>query len=283
MESDLELTYEYLPERGNPAAVFDTMSKYIKGYDDLGILLADAVGVKDEFSLRLVKVKEGSICSMLGAAKEKLDSIFAKAIYDSAVQLHNELTEVDETATEDDVIKLAKKLEESLHQSLGADTVMSPVVNPQRLAQVLQTLSSANDNLIAGESVKVSSYGKKANVNTAWRFTGEPKDMFKGFIQSFSGELKLKVKIPVNQGSQAWSVTSLANNTTFSAKVVNGEWLEKYQEVKISPISGKDIVTAMVEYDVFEGSHGSEIKNAKILDVLHIQRFKGKQSDFFDD
>ena len=281
MDSDLELKYDYLPERSNPSAVFDTMAKYVKGYDDLGALLAEAIGVKDEFSLQLMKVQEGSIRSKLGAAKGKLASYFANAIFDSAVKLHDELTA--ETATEDDVTKLAKTLEESLHQSLGANTVMSPVVDPRRLAQVLQTLSAANDNVITGETVKVSSPNRQSKVNTAWRFTGDPKDMFKGFISHFKGELKLTVKIPVNQGAQAWSVTTTANNTTFSAKVVNEKWLAKYQEVEIPPISGKDIVTALVEYDVVEGSYGPEIKNAKILDVLDIWRYKGHQDDFFDD
>lgn len=283
MESDLELKYDYLPARSNPAAVFDTMAKYVKGYDELGCLLADAVGVNDEFTLQLVRVKEGSICSMLGAAKGRLERYFEDAIFNSAVQMHCELTSVNETATEADVEKLAKTLEEALQQSLGDKLAMTPVVNPKRLAEILQTLSSANDNVMTNESVHVSSVGCRSKVNTAWRFTGDPKTMFKGFVRSFRGEMQLRVKIPVNEGSQAWSVTALKNNTTFQAKVINSDWLEKYQEVEIQPISGKDIITAEVEYDVFEGSSGHEIKNAKILNVLAIDRFVGRQNDFFNE
>ncbi|WP_370246036.1 hypothetical protein [Marisediminitalea sp.] len=282
-DSDLELRYDYLPNRSNPAAVFDTMAKYLKGYDDLGKLLAEAVGHKDEFTFQLVSVEHGSIKSKLGAAQGRLTSFVREAIFNSAVQLHNDLTGVKETSSEEDVLTLAQNLEMSLSNIIGEPSNMPPVVDPKKLVDVLQSLSSANDGVLDGETLQVSSLRKRSNINTKWRFTGDAKDMFSGRVSRYKGELQIRVKMPVNYGTQAWSVTTVKNEQTFPAKVQNEDWLKRYQEVEIAPISAKDVVTALVEYDIYKSATGTEIRNAKILNVISIDRFKGGQNDFFDD
>lgn len=284
MESDLELKYDYLPNRSNPAAVFDTMAKYVKSYDDLGNLLAESIGLKDDFTFQLISVNQGSIKSKLGAAKGRLKRLVTEAIFDSAVQLHSDLTAVEETSSEKEVMAIAKGLEERLTRALYAtgEALNPPIVDPKRLAEVLQSLSAANDSAMSGETLRVSSSKSQTDMNMSWRFTGDPKEMFSEKVSHFKGQLQIRVKISVNQGSQAWAVTALKNNLTFYAKVQNEEWLKRYQEVDIAPISAKDVVTVEIEYDVYDLPTGTEIKNAKITNVLSIERYKGTQSDLFD-
>lgn len=284
MESDLELKYDYLPNRSNPAAVFDTMAKYVKSYDDLGNLLAESIGLKDDFTFQLISVNHGSIKSRLGAAKGRLKSLVTEAIFDSAVHLHSDLTAVEETSSEEEVMAIAKGLEEQLARALDStgEALNPPIVDPKRLAEVLQSLSAANDSTMNGETLRISSSTGRCDMNMSWRFTGDPKEMFSEKVSHFKGQLQIRVKISVNQGSQAWAVTALKNNLTFYAKVQNEEWLKRYQEVDIAPISAKDVVTAEIEYDVYDLPTGTEIKNAKITNVLSIERYKGTQSDLFD-
>jgi hypothetical protein len=280
MDSDLELKYEYLPNRPNPAAVFDTMARYVKGYNELGDLLADAVGERDAFTFQLVGVQSGSIIGKFGAAKNCIQSVIVEAIFNSGVRLHEQLTFTEETSTREQVEKLAKTVEGYLANSV----IISPHIDRKKFAEVLQSFSSANENVYNGESLEVKSGSgvteARSRINTAWRFTGDPKEMFANKTEHFEGELKLTVKVQVNQGGQVWTFTSVKNGNTFSAKIMNERWLEDYQEVKIAPISAKDVITAIVKYDIYDSHSGKEIKNAKILDVLSIFRHKAEQSDF---
>lgn len=282
MDSDLELKYEYLPNRSNPAAVFDTMARYVKGYNELGNLLADAVGERDAFTFQLVGVQSGSIIGKFGAAKDRIKSVIVEAIFNSGVRLHEQLTSMEETSTREQVEDLAKAVEGYLANSV----IISPHIDRKKFAEVLQSFSSANENVYSGEKLEVTSgsgaTGTSSRINTDWRFTGDPKEMFANKVEHFKGELKLTVKVQVNQGAQVWTFTSLKNSITFSAKIMNDTWLDDYQEVRIAPISAKDVITAIVEYDIYDSHSGKEIKNAKILDVLSISRHKAEQSDFYD-
>lgn len=286
MDSNFELKYEFLPNRSNPAGVFETMARYVQGYNELGKLLADSVGVGEEFELQLLSVKEGSILGAFSAAKGRIQEKVANLIFNSGIRLHDSLRYVDETATQEQVEELAKTLELSMGSAMNDSLLSYPHIDRKRFAHVLQTFSAANENLVDGESVEVrSSDGlnkTSSQINTRWRFTGNPKEMFDGFVRHFQGTLKLYVKVQVNQGGQVWTFKGVKNEIAFSAKLIDEKWLDDYQNVRIAPISPKDVLTAEVEYDIFDNGTGQEIKNARIIKVKGIKRYKVEQSGFDD-
>lgn len=286
MDSNFELKYEFLPNRSNPAGVFDTMARYVQGYSELGKLLADSVGVGEEFELQLLSVSEGSILGAFSAAKGRIQEAIANLIFDSGVKLHSSLQSQDETATREQVEELAENLELNMGSAMTGAILTRPHIDRRRFANVLQTFSAANENVFDGESLEIrSSYGKRktsSQINTRWRFTGNPKEMFDGFVRHFKGALQLYVKVQVNQGAQVWTFKGVKNEVVFPAKVIDEKWLDDYQNVRVAPISPKDVLTAEVEYDIFDNGTGQEIKNARIVKVTEIKRYKVNQSGFDD-
>ena len=214
--------------------------------------------------------------SRLSEISGRINEAFETVFYDSGKELAETLLEVDETATEEDVENLAANLESSLIQKLS-NLLSDPYVDRQALAYVLSSISAANQKILPGEEVSLcaNKNEKAAVLNTNWRFTGIPKEMFTGKTKHHEITDKLTVKISVNEGNSVWCFKSSKLETSFKAKIVNKEWLERYQNGLTQPIGPKDILEANISYDVYtppKGKGKPEIRNAKIVDIFNIYR-----------
>jgi len=277
LKPELCIKLDYLQERKNPAEIFDAMSLYINAYRDFGQLMANSLGIEGDFDFQLNAIESGSILSKLSALPGKLDDIFESACYKSGNNTFAELVNVDETETEQQVEELAVNIETSLADNTP-EQIADPHIDRQNLAYVLRSFSLANEKIKSGESVFFrSSNGLKSEcrVNTKWRFTGNPKEMFQGSTQSYDGKLNLVAKISVNEGNSVWTFRCERIKQPFSARIIHKEWLEKYQTGLIQPVGAKDVITAHVSYDIYTPAKGKGepvIRNAKIKEITEIKR-----------
>ena len=212
MKPELSIKLEYLEDRQNPAEIFEAMAQYINAYRDFGQLLSGSVGFKADFEFQLNDIEKGSILSRLSALPGKIDQIFEAAFYNSGNDLFNELTDIDITDSEEQVEELATDLETSLIENLPTQ-IANPHIDRQGLATVLEKFSNANQKMKTSERVILKSggeNGKACEINTAWRFTGNPREMFLGETEHKEFEDKLYVTVSVNEGLSVLKFRSLS-------------------------------------------------------------------------
>jgi len=282
VKPELSIKLEYLEERQNPAEIFEAMALYINAYRDFGQLLSSSVGLNADFEFQLNDIEKGSILSKLSALPGKIDQIFESAFYNSGNDLFKELTDVETTESEEQVEALAADLETSLADNLPQQ-IADPHVDRRGLAIVLDKFSTANQKMKSGEGVTLKTginEEQECKINTAWRFKGNPREMFLGETESRELEDKLYVKVAVNEGNSVWTFRSLALDKSFSARITHKDWLERYQDGLVSPVGPKDLIEARVAFDIYTPPRGKgqpKIRNAKVKEITNIIRFSGHQ------
>lgn len=273
MSSDISIKIDYLRNRGNPSEVFQAMALYIEAYRDLGQIITNSVGYESDFILMLDDIETGSIVGKLSILSDKFRNKIENLVVGGGYSLLESL--VVDTETESDVEVLAVNMESNISKS---DLTSDPFIDRQNLASTLAKFSEANAKLLPNEKVElISPYldDKVTNINVDWRFTGNPKTMFLGKTEAFSTTDKLYVKIAVNEGQSVWTFKSPALERSFTARIVNKEWLSRYQQGLVMPIGPKDMIEADITYDIYTppaGKGHKEIRNAKILKINQIYR-----------
>jgi hypothetical protein len=278
LTNELAIKIDYLDERLNPSEIFEAMAIYVNAYRDLGQLLTNSIGVNVDFEFKLSGIEKGSIISRLTTMSSKVEGVFETSIFNSAHTLFENLTEISETETEDDVEKLAVIVESSLAEH-DTGSLLDPHIDRKNLATVLNKFSDAHKKLKTEESVVFTSSGidlnNECNVNVTWRFTGELSSMFIGETISHKIPDKVYVQVGVNEGLKAWTFKSITLKESFTARIICKDWLERYQSGLIQAIGPKDVLEVELSYDVYtppDGKGKPMIRNAKVIKVNDIQR-----------
>lgn len=276
MNSELFLKVDYNIGRKDPAEIFEAMGLYINAQRDFCQLLANAIDVRVDFDFQLNAVVEGSVLTKVSAYCQHMCDRVEQAFYNSGQNLFETLVDVSVTETEEQVDGIAVVIEEGLSDMVQGGLVR-PDIDRQALAYVLEKLSEANKKMQSGEviSMRAGNDSGYTKLNKNWRFTGDPKDMFLGGTVKFEGRDKLYPMIQVNKGKSAWTFKSPATGRKFSAKIVDKDWLQRYQQGFIEAIGPLDIVEADLSYDVYTppaGKGNVEIKDAKIKKIFNVIR-----------
>lgn len=286
IKPEISIRYEFIKNRKNPAEVFEGMALYINAYRDLTQLLSNAIGLEYDFELQLNDIEKSSLLSKLSSLRDTINNTIEESLYDSGERLFKELLTEEETKTEDQVEVIAKTLDLELSNNFHNHTV-PPCVDRQQLAHVLQAISIANQKVLKEESITFKQTQKDSEgckLNTSWRFTGDPKTMFKGTTEQHDHVDRLVITVAVYVGKSVWSFQSLTSEKKFSAKITDEDWLSRYQSGLIQPIGPKDVIEAELEYDLYTppiGKGQKQIRNAQVKKIINIHRDNGYQNAFF--
>ncbi|MBA4707935.1 hypothetical protein [Aquitalea aquatica] len=282
--SELSIKIEYENNRKKPAAVFEAMAQYIEAYQDFSQLLISSVGIKADFEFQLDDIKEGSILSKLSALPGLIDKGLEEIFYAAGNRTMAKLK--GQTSTEEDVESLGAELEADIAKRISGE-IASPMIDRTKLAFVLREFSQANEKLNKGEKVSFHSKDERSNIyhlDTDWRFTGNPAEMFQGDIEHHDVEGSFYAVMAVNEGNALWCFKSIEMNRRIHATITHKDWLSRYQNGLIQPIGPKDVIKARVAYDIYtppKGRGNPTIRNAKIIDVIQIIRNQsGYQYEF---
>lgn len=275
---ELSIKLDYLPSRERPAEVFEAMALYIEAYKDFGQVLINSVGIRSDFEFQLNTIEKGSILSKLSALPNRFDSVLEGVFYTAASKTLGKLTK--ETSTEAEVESLSVELEEDIVSSMPNQTA-SPLINRAQLSFALKKFSMANEKMKSGETISFASDAEETNVyqlDTGWRFTGNPAEMFLGQVEHFEEvEGKFYVLTVVNEGNAVWSFRNAEMDRRMTARITHKDWLDRYQNGLIQPIGPKDLLQAVASYDVYtppKGKGSPSIRNARITHIKSVIRNK---------
>lgn len=273
--AELSIKIDYESNRRRPGEVFEAMALYIGAYQDFGQLLISSVGIKADFEFQLDEIKEGSILSRLSALPGTLDKALMQIFCDAGNKTIDKLK--GKTSTENDVEKLSVELEADIAHGVPGQTA-SPMIDRAKLAFVLNKFSKANEKLSEKEKVSFYAGNESSNVyhlETDWRFTGDPDEMFRGTVEHLNAEGNFYVVMAVNEGSALWWFKSIEVDRRIPAKIAQKEWLDRYQNGLIRPIGPKDVIRARIEYDLYtppKGRGSPIIRSARITDIIQVIR-----------
>lgn len=274
MDSNVFIKIDFKKDRPNPSQLFEAMSLYITAYEQLGQVLAKSIDLKQDFKFQLEDVQISSIKAKLSQTPGFLNKLFIERISTAGSKLFDELLDVDETESEEQVDIIAANLEESFIAD-GMGTEIDAHIDRKSLSLVFDTLSKANSLIQDGEKVEFGNSIRSQNINTRWRFVGDLSTMFLGLKKSLVAKDYLSVKIAINEGKQLWTFKSIRMNKTFKARILVKDWIENYQSGHIAPIGPKDTLLASFSYDLYtpyDKRKISEIRNVKILTIEDIIR-----------
>ena len=276
MDSELLVRVDYNVGRKDPAQIFEAMALYINAQRDFCQLLANSLDLDTDFEFRLNAVKEGSIVTRLDSLCKAIDGCMQNAFYHSGKNLFENLVDIDVTETEEQVDQIASSLEDKL-AAMVPDTLVHPDIDRQGLAFVLKKMSDANKKMQSGETVSISAGEADGYMalNTEWNFVGDPRKMFSGTTEFFDGRDKLYATVQVNEGNSVWTFRSPATQRRFPARIIDKDWLGRYQGGLIKAIGPLDMIEADLSYSIYtppDGKGKVEIRNAKIKSILNIHR-----------
>jgi hypothetical protein len=286
MQPEFSIKLGFVPNRNNPDELFYAMGDYIKACRAYNQLMANAIGLQVDFNFQLTDIEKSSILSRLKSCTEKLDYVTQNILFKSGNETFQKIKGIEDTETEEQVENIATLLESTLNDNLESP-LNYPYVDRQVLSYVLNSFSIANEKVQAGESVLLSTSGynndkTEVNLNTRWRFTGNPKEMFLGTSKKVNTTLKLYATKTVNKGESQWEFKSDKLPKVFTAKILHKEWLEEYQHGLIPAIGVYDVLDVSIAYEIYtppKGKGNSIIRSAVIKQVIKIERNTGYQHE----
>lgn len=274
MKNDnIAVKINYEQNRSNPAEVFEAMGLYIRFTTDIGQIILNSVGEESTFDLSLDEIEKGSIISWLSPNLDKKLKDFCKKYSNALVR---EFISLPDEITDEDIEMVAVKIQEKIQDE--KNPVFPVIINQKALKHAAKNYSAANEKLYSTEPVEFISYnnGVKEIISINTHQYLSKASTSSELEKSPTHELHLVVISPKNIGNGAWSFKSPKLNKRFDARILNAEWLTRYQAQIIRPIGPKDIIVADVRYSTDKET--SEITKAEILNIKDIIRAKSQSN-----
>lgn len=271
MNANASITIDYKKNRNNPAEIFEAMALYINFYRDFSSTLNDALESKEEISISLSEIHEGSIQSIISFISKSGSSI-PSYICDAAIKLQYNLNDLKEITDKNQIEYLIQEIERLLdkHKTSFDRTK----INRKKLLAALKNLSDANSRIQSEEKVFIGNNEKPKiiQINTGIRippsFSFETTD-----IKHATCKDSLIPISTVNEGTQSWQFHSNAFGRKIRASIIHTDWLERYQNGLINPVGGKDTLIVELSYDIKKNSKNeATAENFRITKVNDVHR-----------
>lgn len=275
----LEFHFFYSKKRKNIGEAFHALGYYIEAYIELGQIMADAIGDDLELEIQISSIKEGSI------------KVFFLKLFDDVTNPNDFLRDLKgevgtlqelELITNVQNQRLSKKLERSEKYSKRVE----PTINNLEVALTLEKLSQANKYLEPEETITVGDVGDSAenvvNIDTRFRFTGKPKEMFKNYVGKHDGEEYVDVIRSYYRGdNNMWRFQNRNTGFEYNAPIKNKKWLQEFREGlhKVNPV---DCLLVHSVYEIWRINGKDVVKNAKILKVIDVMKGTEPQYDVIE-
>ncbi|HDJ1438982.1 TPA: hypothetical protein PPN70_001397 [Serratia rubidaea] len=289
MKNAIAIRFDYSNERKSPEDVLLILSDYVKFYKNIGIISLSSIDEKEGAQFNLVSLQDGSAIAWIRCKIEKWENF----IFNSAEDLADYLDDNPEIASGEDLEAASKFLSASISKNAEQQLLTEPHIDMEQLGKVLSDYSILNAKLYTDETASIgigqpgtSDFSEFKPLTKKFVFSGNVVDMFSNEVKHYKRSSKFYVHVPVNKGSNVWRLEELSTENNFAARVVNNDWLERYQSGFIDPIGPKDLIEAVIEYDevvtkISNKKSRKQIRNAKILEVVDIIRNRGEQDELF--
>lgn len=291
MNNAIAIKFDYNNDRKDPEEILNILTGYVRFYKSIGVISLSSINEKESAHFDLVGLKTGSAIAIIRCISEKFNDL----IFNAASELADDLHEKPEVSERKDLDEIASNLSESIAKDENHPLKIEPHIDIEHLGKVLFDYSILNSKLHAGERSFISKgpmnddvFSDYKELSTKFTFVGSVEDVLSLDIKHHRRVSKFYVNVTVNKGATVWKLEELDTKNTFSAKIMDNDWLQEYQSGLIGPIGPKDVMVALVEYDealatVNSRTKKKNFKNAKILEVVKIINVGGQQGDIFEE
>lgn len=276
-----EIRLDYKPATGSADRVFLAMAGYVSAFEELVHVVGHSIDPEADFSYQLSAVEKGSIKAVLNCAS--IIKSFSKTLCKIPEYIAGSMIELDEIDSEEDIEKIATHLEDRVKSSIDIRFPNELNINRVRLAEGVKKLVKASERLIDGETIDIKSgCSNLVYLNTKIRFDKDPSSLFIEILREVKTTETLLIKKPVFFGDAMWDFKSIERCKSFSAPLLDEQWLKRYQNRELAHIDPGDAIIALVSYEAHKekGAKRFSFSNHKILHVERQIRSEELQKNF---
>lgn len=289
MNTNIAIKFDYSKDRKDPEDILNILTGYVKFYKSIGIITLASINEKDSAQFKLIGLETGSAIAIISCIIEK----FNKLLDASSSKLCSDLYESSEISSRDDIEIIANNMSDTIMGNDINEMKLEPVIDIEKLGKSLSDLSVLNSKLkndectyIGLENINGNNFFNYKKMNKNFTFTGDVDEVLSTKKRHHKRNSKFYVNVPVNKGDTTWKLEEIETKNTFSAKIIDNDWLKQYQGGLIDPIGPNDLMEAVIEYtEVYMENSSknkkSKIKDVKIIEVMSVVRTKGYQGDIF--
>lgn len=289
MNNAVAIKFNYNKDRSDPEDILNILTGYVKFYKRIGLISLSSINEKDDAIFELVGLQNGSAIAWIKCVKDKWESL----IFRSATSLADSMLINPEVSTREDIESYSDVISTTIINNSSESIRVEPCIDLEMLGKTLSDYSVLSSKLHENESALIgigtigdTDFSDFKKLNNRFAFNGNVEDILSNVIKHHKRKSKFHVNVLANKGDNIWKLEELLTENVFAAKVANNDWLGSYQSGLISPIGPNDLMEAIIEYDEIMPAKGkkktkSKCKNAKIIEVINIERNAGVQDDFF--
>ncbi|PKH04760.1 hypothetical protein [Moritella sp. Urea-trap-13] len=279
VEPLLEFHFNYSKNRKNAGEVFHALGYFIDAYVEFGQIMADAIGDDLDFEIQLTSVTEGSIKVRF---LKFFDAITSPDIF--ICDLKGEIGTLDQLQAV--TAKQNKRLSETLKSNNKYSERIEPTINDLNVALTLEKWTLANKQLQQDESITIGDVdalpGNVISIDTSFRFTGSPKEMFKNFVGKHDGEEYVDVIRSYHRGDQyMWRFQNRKTRLEYNAPIKHKKWLQEFHE-GIHQVNPVDCLLIHSSYEVWRINGKDTVTNAKVLEVIDVIKGSDYQHEIIE-
>lgn len=237
-------------DRDNPFELFNAMGAYMEALQKFNTLILHSVEPNIEYNFKFEKVEYSSLVSVVKEWSSRLPSWFNGYIHKCAAKELEILMSNDrQIDSPREIFDMAHSLETRIKKTVSLQGIKEPYIDPIKLAEVLERLSAANEDLMDGESVEVYSGTNVFKLNSKFKSNVKASKLGLEKQVNYNGYDNVKVIRPCNFGRAQWEVKSTSTNDTYYIKFSEDcDWLERYQSGKIGVVTAKHTLRIKVSY-----------------------------------
>ncbi len=287
-----QIKIDYESGREQPSLIFKTMYDVIESFQYVDKCVINIFPTKIESNYLLKNIEVGSIKTIISTVLKSIDDDalknleWKKIIGSFLVKAKHKILEKIDNKEEFTDINQVKELSNDiliLAENTGILTFPTYTSIPQKLLlNSILRLNSSIKYLNPEEQVYLISDEGEVKINKSFIISEEIiEDLLTKETQTFTIELILRIKKPDYIGTSMWDVQ--CNNKIIPVKIIDYEWLNKFQNRKIDVLPG-DSIRAIVETTYFYGYDYSLVNEhyvvTNIIEVIkEYERKEYKQID----
>jgi hypothetical protein len=278
-DADFSFRIEFAKGEGNPRRIFDAASELIEGFEELDGAVAGSVDSRLRTLMVLEDIEASSLRVFLKTVLENIDDQalktgeFRRAIGPALVRAKYaaiEFLNQDESVAAEKVDILRDTLQDIARQTDARHLPDYPPIHDAKLVASLETIQDAKRTLGPHDRLTIEADGRTYEVDLSK--TWEPSDVVRAATpeptseRESEAEIILTIRRPDMLGDSMWQ---FAHGTQqFSARVLDGGWLDKFHHGLIALRSG-DALRCRVKFVYAFDGHGTLVdQKTYILEVL---------------
>ena len=279
LKADFGIEVKFVPGSPDPSRVFRSMTALIESFQIFDKELVQSIDNAIEPILLLEDIETGSIRTWLRNALSSVDDSalkdgdWKKVVGTYLLKAKHIVVKKLEGKTEITNRSEIKEIEgEILEAARATDIQRIPTYRPipeANIAEVIGNISAALAHLASTDSAKLITSEGEAAFNLVLKLSPDSlRDLLIKESLTNDSELILKVKRPDYLGESMWDFK--LGDHPVQAKIVDREWLQKFQERKVDVRPG-DAIKALVRQTIHYGYNAEIVyQHNEVLKVLNV-------------